>query len=169
MFVSWRLRVSSIHEKSVLCYKITNIFFALNVYVAHLFSHSYLKLCAILCKCCCTVAPPITYICLSSGWSMGNAKNRFWRHEVAGDQVYSCYITGITLSRLTFLSRVFFNNMNRRDTILNPTSDMLFLMNMICQILCLLLLIFLDYIYFNRNYLFENYILQFVFVLSLVL
>lgn len=70
-------------------------FVEIGVNVDVLGSHSARKGAATLCSSGCTVAPPITSICLRAGWSMGNVKMRYLRHEVAGDQFCGRAVTGL--------------------------------------------------------------------------
>ena len=70
-------------------------FVKLNDNIEDLGSHSARKGSSTLCASGCTVAPPITSICLCAGWSMGTVKSRYLRHEVAGDQFCGCTVTGL--------------------------------------------------------------------------
>mmetsp|Transcript_21038 Transcript_21038/g.25871 ORF Transcript_21038/g.25871 Transcript_21038/m.25871 type:complete len:633 (+) Transcript_21038:146-2044(+) len=49
-------------------------------------THSSRKGVATLVAAGCTASPPIVSICLRAGWSMGGVKERYFRHERAGDR-----------------------------------------------------------------------------------
>jgi hypothetical protein len=49
-------------------------------------THSCRKGVATMVAAGCTCSPPIVSICVRAGWSMGGVKDRYLKHEKAGDQ-----------------------------------------------------------------------------------
>ena len=58
----------------------------LGVKAGELGSHSSRKGVATMVAAGCTASPPIVSICLRAGWVMGGVKDRYLKHERAGDQ-----------------------------------------------------------------------------------
>ena len=68
-------------------------------------THSCCKGVATMVADGCTVSPPIVSICVRSGWVMGGVKDRYLKHESAGNQYVGCCTAGLDqLSKIFAIS-----------------------------------------------------------------
>jgi hypothetical protein len=70
-------------------------FESIGVDIDELGTHSVRKGASTFCCSGSTAGPSIVSICLRAGWSMGNVKDRYLKHEKAGDQYCGRLATGI--------------------------------------------------------------------------
>ena len=117
-----------------------DIFVFFNIDVTRFGFHSGCKGSTNLCASVLKVVPPINCIFLHDFWSMGNLKSQYFHHEMTGKQLFGYAISGLNPVTSEFYVWCFVIHTKSVSPIFNTTSEMLFLMDTIFQILCLLLL-----------------------------
>lgn len=65
-------------------------------------THSLRKGVATMVAAGCTVSPPITSLCIRAGWVLGGVRDKYFKHQNAGDQYVGRCATGLDQTSKTF-------------------------------------------------------------------